>query len=63
LYEIFSFLENQKPPSCVIPAEAGIQSFHGALDSRFRGSDYLEGFFQSRQVSYSIKRAALSASD
>ena len=30
----------------VIPAEAGIQSFSGLLDSRLRGSDDLEHFYE-----------------
>jgi hypothetical protein len=49
------FAKSQKPPSFVIPAKAGIQSFQALLDSRsptttfgdrLRGSDGLRTFYE-----------------
>jgi hypothetical protein len=44
LHKIDGLAKNRKTPFSVIPAEAGIQSFWGLLDSRLRGSDGLEDF-------------------
>jgi hypothetical protein len=38
----------------VIPAEAGIQSFQGILDSRFRGSDGSSGFSATKAAPLSV---------
>jgi hypothetical protein len=38
----------------VIPAEAGIQSFQGILDSRFRGSDGSSGFSAAKAASLPV---------
>jgi hypothetical protein len=45
-----AFAKTPKTPFSVIPAQAGIQSFQGLLDSRLRGSDDLGAFLREHQV-------------
>jgi hypothetical protein len=44
-----AFVRSPKTLFSVIPAEAGIQSLQGLLDSRLRGSDDREDFLRSHQ--------------
>jgi hypothetical protein len=44
-----AFVKSPKTLFSVIPAEAGIQSLQGVLDSRLRGSDGLEDFLRGHQ--------------
>jgi hypothetical protein len=39
VWALAEYWKNPFRPLVVIPAKAGIQSFQGILDSRFRGSD------------------------
>ena len=45
-----AFAKSPKTLSSVIPAEAGIQSLQGLLDSRLRGSDGLGDFLRDHQT-------------
>jgi len=51
LSEFDAFVKSRKTPFSVIPAQAGIQSLQGFLDSRLRGSDGLEDFLPPHQIS------------
>jgi hypothetical protein len=62
LREIYGLASSRKTPFSVIPAKAGIQSFHSVLDSRLRGSEDRDGLSRTQQVSFSIKLAASAAS-
>jgi len=53
-----AFVKSPKTLFSVIPAEAGIQSLQGLLDSRLRGSDDREGFLRSHQVCFKKSRAS-----
>jgi hypothetical protein len=48
-FKVDEFVRSRKPPCFVIPAEAGIQSLQGLLDSRLRGSDDLGDFLRDHQ--------------
>jgi hypothetical protein len=54
VFPVFNFDELVKSPKTlfsVIPAEAGIQSLKGFLDSRLRGSDDPGDFLRTHQCS------------
>jgi hypothetical protein len=42
--------KSQEKGPVVIPAQAGIQSFQLVMDSRLRGSDGLEAFYDSPSI-------------
>jgi hypothetical protein len=48
-FRIDGFVKSRKKLFSVIPAEAGIQSFQGILDSRLRGRDDLRDFLRTHQ--------------
>jgi len=49
LMKIDEFVRSRKTLFLVIPAQAGIQSFQGLLNSRLRGSDDLKDFLRIHQ--------------